>query len=535
MKKFIAIFAALAILLTQLVGCGSAGEEDKTLNVSMISDITALDPAFAYDGPTISVMLQITEGLLKLNTDGTISPMLAKDWEAVDPTTYVYNIRDDVCFSDGTPMTMEDVLFSLNRYRDENVASYLMWMYENVESIEQTGDWQLTVKLYEPDATWQYVFSTAAGHIVKKEACEKAGDDFGKPAALLADMPTIGTGPYKVKSWSVGSEVSLVKNENYWDKSYAETDVDNINFIVISDDTTRMQALSSGQIDIDTMLPSEMISTVRDSEGTDVLLKKSSNFILLAMNCEVAPFDDVNVRRAIASLIDKQAIADGIVGEAGEAATALPMCDLLYTPENDSWKSYAESQKGIVYSVENAKNYLAQSAYPDGFECTLMVDEQNVNGSITLEIQSALKEIGITVNIDKVSQDELVNCEFGGDMKADGTRNFEMGLFEWEADYTDMSGNITGIFHSAFLGEGGSNIPSYSNPEVDALLDQQAASIDSAERAKILQQALDIITDEVPIVPIAYTYYKIGYRDRIESGIDILTWAYYIKDIKLKD
>lgn len=534
MKKFISLFLAALTLCLALCSCGSSETDGKTLNVSIISDITALDPAFAYDGPTISTMLQVTEGILRLNADGTISPHLAKDWEIVDDVTYVYNIRDDVCFSDGTPMTMEDVLFSLERYRDESVASYLSWMYDNVESITQTGDWQLTVKLYEPDATWQYVFSTAAGHVIKKETCELAGDAFGTPAAIEAGYPTIGTGPYKIKSWSVGAEVSLEKNENYWDKSYAETDVDNINFIVISDDTTRIQALINGQIDMDTMLPSELIGTVRDNEGTDVLLKKSTNFILLAFNCEVAPFNDVNVRRAIASLIDKKAIADGIVKEAGEAATALPMGEMLYTHDADAWKAYAESQKGIELSLENAKNYLSQSAYPDGFECNLMVDEQNMNVAIATEIQSELSQIGIKANIEKVSQDELVNCEFGGDINPDGTRNFEMGLFEWESDYSDVSGNINGIFYSGFLGEGGSNIPSYSNPDVDALLEAQLASIDPDERNALLMQALDIITDEVPIVPIAYTYYKIGYNERIESGIDILTWAFYIKDIKLK-
>ena len=150
-------------------------------------------------------------------------------------------------------------------------------------------------------------------------------------------------------------------------------------------------------------------------------------------------------------------------------------------------------------------------------------------------LQSALKEIGINVNIEKVSQDELINCEFGGDISPDGTRNFDMGLFEWESDYSDMSGNIMGIFYSGFMGEGGSNVPSYSNPEVDALLESQQASIDPAEREKLLQQALDIITDEVPIVPIAYTYYKIGYNKSITEGVDILTWAFYVKDIRLSE
>lgn len=528
MKRFLSLIIAIVMMSLCLVSCGTAGTDDGVLNVALISDITALDPAFAYDGPTISTILQITEGILRLNADGSISPQLATDWEMVDELTYVYNIRDDVVFSDGTPMTMEDVLFSLERYRDEEVGSYLAWMYENVDTIEQTGDWQFTVKLYEADATWQYVFSTAAGHVVKKEHCESAGANFGTPTGLI-----IGTGPYKVDKWTVGTEINLSKNENYWDKAYADTDVEKINFVVISDDTTRIQALINGQIDLDTMLPSELISTVRDNATTDVLLKDSTNFIMLAMNCEIAPFNDVNVRRAIAACIDKQSIATGIVGEVGTAATALPMGEKLYTFDADSWRNYAKTQKGIEYDIEAAKAYLAQSAYPDGFECELMVDEQNMNVSIALAIQDALSQIGIKVNPVRVSQDELINVEFGGDLNADGTRNFEMGLFEWESDYSDPSGNISGIFYSGFMGEGGSNVPSYADETVDELIERQLMSTDEHERTQLLQQALDIITQDVPIVPIAYTYYKIGYSTRIESGIDILTWAYYIKDIKL--
>ena len=535
MKRFLSLIIAVVMFALCLTSCGSAGAEEGVLNVALISDITALDPAFAYDGPTISTILQITEGILRLNADGSISPQLASDWEMVDELTYVYNIRDDVVFSDGTPMTMEDVLFSLERYRDEEVGSYLAWMYENVDTIEQTGDWQFTVKLFEPDATWQYVFSTAAGHVVKKSACIEAGDTFGTPASILAGRPIIGTGPYKVKGWSIGTEINLVKNENYWDKAYADTDVEEINFIVISDDTTRIQALTNGQIDLDTMLPAELVPTVRNNDGTEVLLKDSTNFIMLAFNCEVAPFNDVNVRRAIAACIDKQAIATGIVGEVGTAATALPMGEKLYTFDADSWRNYAKTQTGIACDVEAAKAYLAQSQYPDGFECELMVDEQSMNVSIALAIQSALAEIGITANPVRVSQDELINVEFGGDLNPDGTRNFQMGIFEWESDYSDPSGNITGIFYSGFMGEGGSNVPSYADPAVDELLERQMVSTDEHERTELLQQALDIITQDVPIVPIAYTYYKIGYSDRIESGIDILTWAYYIKDIKLKD
>ena len=113
-----------------------------TLNIALADEIVSLDPAYSYDNLTNQVVNQITQGLLYFDYSGQLQPQLCSSWEAKDATTYVYQIRDDVNFSDGTPMTMEDVLFSLNRHMDEEVASYLAWMYANVESIEQTGDWE---------------------------------------------------------------------------------------------------------------------------------------------------------------------------------------------------------------------------------------------------------------------------------------------------------------------------------------------------------------------------------------------------------
>ena len=137
--------AAGLLASTATVNAEEGGND--TLNVGIYSDIISLDSAFAYDFTTNPVVEQITESLLYYDENDELQPYLCESWEEVDPTTYVYNVRDDVTFSDGTPMTMDDVLFSVQRYEDPDLASYLLWMYDSVESIEQTGDWQFTVKL----------------------------------------------------------------------------------------------------------------------------------------------------------------------------------------------------------------------------------------------------------------------------------------------------------------------------------------------------------------------------------------------------
>ena len=226
-KKIFSLIMAACVVMT--AGCGgnastqtaestdtqtvSSIADRDTLNIVLADEIVSLDPAYSYDNLTNQVVNQITQGLLYFDYSGQLQPQLCSSWEAVDSTTYVYQIRDDVCFSDGSPMTMEDVLFSLNRHMDEDVASYLAWMYANVDSIEQTGDWEITVHLSVPDAAWQYAFATTAGHIISKEYYEANAEQFGQPG-----VGVIGTGPYVLDSWTTGSEIKLTYNENYWDK-----------------------------------------------------------------------------------------------------------------------------------------------------------------------------------------------------------------------------------------------------------------------------------------------------------------------------
>lgn len=532
LKRFLALVMALCLTSACFSGCGSnsdSSEKAGTVISQMYSDIVALDPARMYDSATMTVLQQVTEGILAQQMDGSMKPFLCESWESTDDVTYVYHMRSDIVFSNGDPMTMDDVLFSMERHRDPEVASYLAWMYENVESITQTGDWEFTVKLYSPDATWQYVLGTAAGVVIQKSACLAAGENFGRtPEGLVA------TGPYVVDSWTIGSEVKLSYNKNYWDPAYSAPDVKNIIFTVIPEDTTRASALMSGQTDVDLIVPGELMQTLIDSDKVEVRTKESGDFLFLSFNCSKAPFDDVNVRRAISSAIPKEDINSTIVGGVGEKAGSLPMSSYLYTFERESWEEYAKKVKSYDYNMEQAKSYLASSAYPDGFTVSLICDETGMNNSIALIIQQSLAELGITVNIEKMSYDEVICHEFGEYVDENGNHTYEMGLFEWEADWPDPSGNVMGIFNSAYIGEGGTNVPDYINENVDELLNAQSVIMDEKERTRLLQEALDIIVDECPIVPISYMYYKMGFGERVDPSFDCVTWGMYYKDMKLK-
>ncbi len=524
-----AVLAVGLLALAVLTGCGkSSGTEKATLSVALAGDIVSLDPAFAYDYTTNPVVNQITEGLLAYDADSKVMPKLAKSWKADNPTTYVYEIRSDVKFSDGTPMTMEDVLFSLNRVMDPATASYLGWMYSNVDSITPTGDWQITIKLKRPDALWQYTLATTAGHVVSKAYHDAHAENFGKP-----DGGVMGTGAYVYKSWTTGSEIVLERNPNYWDKS-AKIEVEKIVFKIIPENTTRVTAMITGQVDFAIDPPVDMLDQITASKAVNVATLDGFGIDFIAFNCERKPFDDANVRRAIYSAIDRQAISKNIIKDTGTPANSLPMSKALWTIETDKWEKFAKELPVYGYDLGKAKEYLAKSSAANGFDMGLICNEDSVKNSIVLAVQENLKALNINVSIEKVSADELISIQFGGRMK-DGKRDYDAMLAMWESDFPDPAGNLTSLYSSANKGEGGSNTAAYSNDPVQQLIEAQTVSTDAGERTRLMQQAFTLANEDAPYVMVNYPK-KILVTNKRISGFKLNAawiWNLYMKDIKL--
>lgn len=545
MKSLLRKGACLTLALTMtlslgLSGCGSSNspaadsgsassqaEQDGVLTWGLMSDIVSLDPIYAYDTTTNAVVNQITEGLLNFDEENNIVCNLAESWEAVDATTYVYQIRDDVNFSDGSPMTMEDVLFSLNRHIGSD--SFVGWMYNSVASIEQTGDWELTVKLSQPDALWQYAFATTAGHIISKAYYEEHQADFGTATGGI-----LGTGAYKLDHWTSGSEIVLTANENYWNGGFT-FDFDKIVYQVIIEDTTRITALKSGQVDFILDLPVEMIDQIEEDPNVKVKMVDSFGIDFLSFNTERAPFDDVNVRQAIAYAIDANAICDTILPRTGTKATGLVFGETLYTVgDPELWKETADSLDYYEYNMEKAKECLANSSVPDGFDCTLHVSELSSFNSIAVAIQASLAELGINVEIIKNTTDEMITMQFGGTLDAEGHKDYDMGLFTWYADFPDTSGNLYPTFLGANAAPGGSNTSSFQNDELDALLTAQNASIDPTERQQLMIQASELLVEQLPIYVIDYCKIGVAQNANMKDYAINASWVWnlYVKNFE---
>ncbi|RNB82371.1 ABC transporter substrate-binding protein [Brevibacillus fluminis] len=497
-----------------------------TLTFGLGYDIVAVDPAFAYDPSTDAVVDQITEGLLKYDKNSQLAPSLAERWEAKDPVTYLYYLRKDVTFSDGSPMTIDDVIFSMERTRDPKTASYLGWMYENVDKIEKADEWTVKVTLKKPDALWRYVMGTPAGHVISKKYYEAHKDNFGKP-----DGGVLGTGPFKYVSWKTGSEIVIEKNTNYWDKTGGPY-LDKVVYKVIPEGTTRVTGLKTGQINMLIGLPLDLVEVVEGMDNVNIQKVDGLRNDVIAFNTQRKPFNDVKVRQAMNYALDKQKIMDQIVRGMGMPARAVPVSPTLWTFAKDKWEVAYKELPDYAYNLDKAKQLLAESSVPNGFSAKILTDNDTLKMNSVLALQAAVKPLGINLEIEKVTGEELTTRGFGG------ARDYDIIANDWGSDFPDPSGNLVPIFHSAYVGEGGANYANYRNPELDKLLDEQSKLIDDNQRADLMIQAEKIIAEETPWIMLDHPK-QIMVTTKGVEGVDgysetpLWTWNAYMKDIKI--
>ncbi len=498
MKKIIVFIVTMVLTITTLLGCSGGTESTSSsgkynFTVGITGDIAGLDPAVSYDPNTSIVVSQIAEPLLTYDDKDNLIPNIASQWESTDNKTFVYTIRDDVKFSDGTPLTVDDVVFSLKRIADPNGGAYMQWMYSSVESIEKTGDNQVTIKLSEPSNSWQYVLASSAGYVISKAYYEKHKEDFGKESGGI-----LGSGPYVYDSWTSGQKIILKKNKNYWNGDLSKAP-DEIEYKIISDDTTLVTALKNGEIDYTSSPPLELLSELQNDKNLSVNNFPGFGVTFLALNNQRAPFNDVKVRKAVYYALELNSLQENVIGNSGTPGTVLPQSEALYGAHPDQWKDYLASAPVYKYDLDKAKELIAQSAYPNGFSASIVVNESSRYNDIALFVQEALKPLNIDLKIVKVSNEEHDKYYFGEVLDAEGHRDYDILVGSWWADFSDIGGVIEPIYLP-----GATNIADYKNDKVTALINEEKLLLEENERNNKLFQALDIISDEVPYIFVQY-------------------------------
>ena len=519
-----AVPAGTATGSSQEVAAAPAADDD-TLNIAVGIDFNTVDTIIAY-GTEIDILVNsVTEGLFYYDENSEVQPFLVSSYTQPDDTTYVYEIREDVVFSDGTPLDAEDVAFSLNRHLDPDNASQLGWMFDKVESIEQTGDYEVTVKLSEPDASWQYTLATPAGNVISKDYYETHKDGYG-----TSEGGFIGSGPYVITSWDT-AEIDLEYNEDYWNKAETEVGFKKLKFLSITDQSVVKAALESGQIDFTQALS---LDAAKELQAKDVVNIQATDYLgstFISFNTTVDKLADKKVRQAIAYAVDKETILNDIIGsDYASIGKSQLFSSSIANAYPDIWGDYFDKENAYSYDPEKAKELLAEAGYPDGFDIQLKyVASDSTSEDVSLYIQQNLADVGINVTLEGIDSSEYSTIRYGGSE----TREYELFLTYWGSDYPDPIGTITPMYYSTNNVAGGSNWAEYKNKDFDKLIDEQNVATTPEERIPILKDALDILEEDIPYAPV-YNHYKVfATSKRVDYQFStMLLYNIYTKNIK---
>lgn len=474
-SKLIAMGVAVALVLP--IPAVQAAE----LRVGFTEDALTLDPANHRARTTETIIRNMHDGLLTRDANMNVVPQLAESWTTIDPTTYEFKLRAGMTFHDGSPVTAEDVKFSFDRLIQEGAmggqTSPRQSLLSALEEIVIVDD--LTVRFLLSSAWPILPAMLPFQELVSKSFVEKVGTNG------MADQVN-GTGPFKLVDWRKGDSVIMERFDGYYGGStdiapVGKACVDRVIFKVIPENASRVAALLAGDVHIINDLPPHMVKRVEENPDTSVMSVNGTRSTYMALNNQVAPFNDVRVRYAMAHALDRQLIVDKILN--GNAT----LINGILSPD-----AFGKNQNlpAYEYDVEKAKALLAEAGYPDGLDVTL--DVVGAAKDIAEAISAVLSKADIRVKV-VVGESSILSSRFRTKGEPiDG----QIYLTSWGNGSLDPAGIFVPTQRSAARG----NSSGYANAKVDALLDQADVETDREKRAAMYAEAEAQVNADLPSV-----------------------------------
>ena len=344
---------------------------------------------------------QVLQGLVRSDPKGgfDLQPAIAESWDvSSDGLNYTFHIRKGIKFSDGSPVTAEDVKFSLDRFADPKLNQVLAVAAVGYKKSEVIDQQTIKVELSAPVSAFLYNISIFPAYIVPKALVEAQGEKFW-------DAP-VGTGPFKVKELVHGSHITFEANKNYWEtgKPY----LDEVRFNFAEDDNSRMLQLKSGGAQVAEGIPYSQIASVKDDSALVLRSNSVPLFVGMWLNHQREVLKDQSVRQAMQYALDRETINAAIYNGVGTIPNSV-LPHLKFDAGADKVQPYA-------YDLEKAKALMAQSKYPDGFSITLQYPAGFEDyKQLGLYLQQAWKKIGIKLELLEQDQATVSDRYYQGD------------------------------------------------------------------------------------------------------------------------
>lgn len=499
-KRVIALVLCAVLLAGVLVGCGSTDEQQdgdgaKWLNIVLSSDPETLDvqKTTTYYLVPLNIYDHLVEAVTE-NGEPKLVPGLAKSWDISDDgLVYTFHLQEGVKFHNGEVFEADDVKYTIERMMNPENECVNTWFYDMIKGAEARWNGEADevegVKVIDEhtvEITLEYAFggflaniSSAPCAIYNREATEAAGDQFGVDPEL-----TIGTGPFIAKEWTLNDKIVLETNPDYY---RGASSLAGIVLKNIPDEETQRMEFEAGNIDI--FYASNAISQVKYFQESETwkdhiyAVREAGSYFYLP-NLSMEPYNDINVRKAIASAIDRQLLVDTIYEGFGWVSEGMVVQGIL---------GYNSELKSLSYDPEAAKKYLAAAGYEPGeLKLTFMMDMgTGVEYKMNIAIQAMLKEVGIEMEL--AQTDEAAYYQH----RLDGTIPMERNA--WWVDYNDPD-NVLYSFFSRRAQE--SNSCGLDDEWVFDMLEDARREVDSEKRLKMYQEIEAHLVENVCFIPI---------------------------------
>ncbi|PHM36996.1 ABC transporter substrate-binding protein [Xenorhabdus innexi] len=478
-----------------VVPAGTQLAEKQEITRNNFSEPGSLDPHKSDSSSEFDILQDLFEPLVEIDRNDKVVPALAERWETEDNKTWVFHLRKGIKWSDGTPMTAHDVVFSWRRLvTPDTISSYGSYLVQakviNAHDVltgkkkpEELGikaldDTTVEVSLERPKAGFLRMLAHPVMSTVNEKVITKYGNKWTQPEFFVSN------GPFKLSEWVVNEKIVAVRNPHYWNDK--NTVINKVTYLPLSDYKADLNRYMTGEVDISNGGPLDFFSKLKKQFGDQFHIKPIMSVYYYYFNTQKPPFNDIRVRQALTLALDRDVIAYKVLGRGQKPAfNVVSPGSGGMTLKQPDYASWTQEQR-----VAKAKELLNEAGFNKNnpLKFKLLYNTSEDHKKIAIAASSVWKKnLGIEV--------VLENQESKSQTESMQQGNFEVGRYAWQADYDSP---VT--FLDIFMTDNTNNITKYSNPEFDQLV----LKADETNDKETYQQALDILTHDSPAIPVYY-------------------------------
>jgi peptide/nickel transport system substrate-binding protein len=471
---------SLATILIALFTIGAAAQ--KEIVVAQAENLATVDVHMQGNMSDMAALINMFDTLLTRDAQGDIQPHLATEWKAIHPTTWQFQLRDDVTFHDGEKLTAETVKYSIERVMDPEQQSPIQ-EFRTFESVEVVDQYTVNIHTSVVDPMVPAKLTLFGGAIVPKEYLEENGDQY------FTENP-VGSGPFQFVEWVKDDRLVLERYSDYWKGPAA---LDRVTFVGIPNAASRVSALMTGEVDIITQLTADFFQSIEGNSNTRIDSTEGLRIYYLSTASPEGPTADAKVRRAISHAIDTQLLIDELAGGQGvQIAAPVASANFGYNPELEPYE----------YNPERARELLAEAGYPDGFSIDFAT-RPGIYEDLAVAIAGMLDDVGIDANLQRLPPGQFEELYSRGGLPP-----------LWNLGYTLWQGEPSVLIETFFLT--GNPRTKFSSSELDDLIRALQSEVDTVKRRELIQEALAILHEQAPWTYLFQANEVFGVNERVE-------------------